>query len=119
VNTLGLSTEAFWFLVLVLCVLGTYVWRAIGTAIAARIHPDSPWNQWFACVAYGLLAALIARILVMPVGVLEQAPMFDRLLPMAVGFVLFFALGRHLLAGTLGATFSFLAFALARAHGIL
>lgn len=117
--TAGLGHAGYWVLVLVLCVLATYIWRALGIAIAARLHPDSAWNQWFACVAYGLLAALISRILVMPVGVLEHAPLVDRLAPLAVGFVLFFYFSRNVLAGTLGSTLSFLALALARAYGIL
>ena len=42
---------------LVLVSLSTYVWRAGGVAIAARIKPDGNLSQWFSCVAYGMLAA--------------------------------------------------------------
>ena len=44
---------------LILVSLSTYIWRASGVVIAARINPDGALSQWFNCVAYGMLAGLI------------------------------------------------------------
>ena len=104
---------------LFLAIAGTYLWRGMGTAIAARIDPESEMLQWVACVAYGLLAGLIARILVLPVGTLEQTELMDRLGATACGFILFFIFRRHIGVGTLSAAGIFMALVWARGQGIL
>ena len=80
-----------------------------GVAIAARIKPDGNLSQWFSCVAYGMLAGLISRIMLMPIGILAETPLADRLAALAAGFVLFWVFKRHMLPATLGATAVFLA----------
>lgn len=90
---------AIW-LVVGLCFLGTFVWRVLGTAVAAHIDPESAGFQWLNCVAYAMLAGLVARILLMPIGILAQTETFDRAMAMAAGFVLFVLLRRHVFAAT-------------------
>ena len=104
---------------LILVSLATYIWRAGGVLIAARIDPNGPLSQWFACVAYGMLAGLISRIMLMPIGILAETPLVDRLVALAIGFALFFALKRIMLPATLGATAAFLVLATLRAKGII
>ncbi len=97
----------------------TYLWRAIGTTIAAKIDPESDMFQWIACVAYGLFAGLIARIIVFPVGVLEQSAMIDRLGAMALGFLVFFLTRRNIFVATFTAAGVFLLVTWLRAEGVL
>lgn len=104
---------------LALVSLATYIWRAGGVAIAARIEPNSPITQWFSCVAYGMLAGLISRIMLMPIGILAETPLADRLAALAAGFVLFWVFKRHMLPATLGATAVFLALTTLRSFGYL
>ena len=94
---------------LALVSLATYIWRAGGVLIATRIDPTGPLSQWFTCVAYGMLAGLISRIMLMPIGILAETPLADRLAALAAGFVLFWVFKRHMLPATLGATAVFLA----------
>ncbi len=82
---------------LVGAILGTYVWRVIGVFFAARIDPQGAVFVWVTCVSYALLAALIARMVVMPVGPLVETPMPSRLLGIIVGLAVFFLAGRRLL----------------------
>lgn len=89
---------------LILVSLATYIWRAGGVVIAARIDPNGALSQWFACVAYGMLAGLISRIMLMPIGILAETPLADRLAALAAGFVLFWIFRRNLLPATLGST---------------
>ena len=56
------------WLLLGLCIVSTYVWRFAGTAIARHIDPESAVFRWIACVAYGMLAALISRMVLIPAG---------------------------------------------------
>ncbi len=104
---------------LILVSLATYIWRAGGVVIAAGIEPNSPITQWFSCVAYGMLAGLISRIMLMPIGILAETPLLDRLAALAVGFGLFFAFRRNMLPATIGATALFLGLTMLRAKGML
>jgi len=82
----------------------TYIWRALGVALGDRISPDSALFEWLSCVAYALLAGLMARIIIFPAGVLEDTPLVARLIAMALGFVVFFWLRKNFLAATLVST---------------
>jgi branched-subunit amino acid transport protein len=106
-----------WF-VLTLCIGATFIWRALGVGVASRIDPNGALFQWFSCVAYAMLAGLITRILVFPVGTLEQTETTDRVIAMAVGFVLFFAFNRNVFVGTIGAFMVFMALAYMRSSGM-
>ena len=107
------------WLLLVVVTLATYVWRGAGVMIAARIKPAGELSQWFSCVAYGMLAGLIARIVLLPVGILAHTHLVDRLVALGVGFVLF-ALGRRaMLPGVVGAVIMFSVLVALRDYGIL
>ncbi|MBB4284756.1 AzlD domain-containing protein [Roseospira goensis] len=77
----------------------TYGWRALGTALAGRLRADSAVMQWAGCVAHALLAGLLARMVVLPVGPLEETAVWARLAGVAVGVAVFFALRRNVLLG--------------------
>lgn len=107
---------AIW-LVAGLCFLGTFVWRVLGTAVAAHIDPEGAVFQWLNCVAYAMLAGLIARILLMPIGILTETPTFDRAMAMVAGFALFMLLRRHVFAATATAFVVMLILTMLRAEG--
>ena len=86
-----------------LCFLGTLIWRFLGAAFAAHINPEGAIFQWLNCVAYAMLAGLVARILLLPIGILGTTPTFDRAMAMVAGFSLFFILRRHVFAATITA----------------
>ena len=88
-------------LVLVLaCAAGTYLWRALGVAVAGRLDPNGEVFSWMACVALAMIAGLVARMLVEPVGVLATTTLLERLGATACALVMYFALTRrNLLAG--------------------
>ncbi len=75
----------------------TYFWRAAGVALSGRLRPDGAVIAWVGCVAYALLAALIARMIVFPIGPLAETTLFARLAAAAVAFALFFFLWRRAL----------------------
>jgi branched-subunit amino acid transport protein len=107
------------WLLLGLCVASTYVWRFAGTAIARHIDPDSAVFRWIACVAYGMLAALISRMVFIPAGTMAETVMADRLIALAAGFVVFFIFRCNFFAGTIGAFTIFLLLSGLRDSGIL
>ncbi len=91
-----------WVLVLA-CAAGTYLWRALGVAVAGRLDPNGEVLTWMGCVALAMIAGLVSRMLVEPVGVLATTSLLERLGATACGVVVYFALTRrNLLAGVVG-----------------
>nr|UOZ96229.1 hypothetical protein NCPCFENI_00121 [Cupriavidus sp.] len=68
--------------------LGTYAWRALGVVFSGRVRTDSEFFQWISCVTYAMVAGLVFRIVVLPVGLLAQIPLWARLLCLAVALVI-------------------------------
>ena len=80
-------------------VLATYVWRFAAVMISHRIEANHPIFEWFTCLAYGIIAALVARTLIFPSGMLALVPLWHRLIPMGLAFVGFYLLGKRLWVG--------------------
>ena len=97
----------------------TYVWRGAGAALASRIGVGGAAFEWFSCVAYAMLAALIARIILLPGGALSETPLIDRVGATFFGLVLFFAFRRHIFVGTAAGLAAFVALAFVRGEGWL
>lgn len=97
------------WLVLALAAVATYAWRAAGVVLSGRIDPTGAVFGWFSCVAHALLAGLVARMVVLPVGVLAETMLMDRLIAVGAGVALYLALGRNLLLATLAGTAVFVA----------
>ena len=89
-----------WLLVAV-SALATYAWRGAGVFVSGGINPNSALFSWLGCIAYATLAALISRIMFLPVGTLAETALSDRLLATAFAAAVFFGTGRNLFAGVL------------------
>lgn len=90
-------------------IAGTYLWRALGVAFSARIEPDGALFRWVSCISYAMLAALISRMTVMPLGSLAETPVTFRLGAMAVAIAVFFLARRGMLTGVVAGVGSFIA----------
>jgi len=85
---------------LAICALATYLWRGLGVLISGRIDPESQAFTWVSCVAYAMIAGLIARILVLPTGALAETTLLERALGSAAALGAYFWLTeRNLFAG--------------------
>jgi branched-subunit amino acid transport protein len=60
--------------------LGTYFCRAIGVLLARRVNQDSEIFRWLAAVTYAMVAALVVRMILMPLGLLASVPAWIRIL---------------------------------------
>ena len=96
-----MSDAGFALAALTVGALVTYAWRALGVLVAGRIDPQGRVIVWVACVAYALLAAVIARMIVLPLGVLAEMPLWARLLATAAAVAVWYALGRRILPAIL------------------
>ena len=58
--------------------LATFSSRFLGVISSEGIRETSKLFRWFNCLAYSTLAALIARTIIFPVGVLTDTSYFSR-----------------------------------------
>ena len=88
---------------LALCIMvgavASYMWRVLGVALSGRIDPDGPVVRWVGCVAYAVLAALIARMILLPVGSLADTSVVIRLAAAGVALGAFYLARRNLVIG--------------------
>ena len=70
--------------------LATYLSRFLGVLSSLKIKETSKIFRWFNCLAYATLAALIARTIIFPVGVLSDASYLSRLLVVLLSLGIFF-----------------------------
>lgn len=90
------------YLVLILVgFLPNEVWRALGLMVGRGVDEDSEVIIWVRAVAVAVLAAVIAKLTLVPPGALAEIPLAVRLSAMACGFLAFLAVRRSVFAGLL------------------
>ena len=94
----GLSSNII-FVILVTS-LATYLSRFLGVVSSEKIDATSKLIRWFNCTAYSILAALIARIVIFPAGVLEEAELWVRLIVITISIIVFFITKKNLVYPT-------------------
>jgi branched-subunit amino acid transport protein len=70
--------------------LATFLSRFLGAVSSQGIKETSKIFKWFNCLAYATLAALIARTIIFPVGVLNEAGYLTRFVVVILSLGLFF-----------------------------
>ena len=78
----------------------TYLSRFLGVVSSEKIKETSKWFRWFNCLAYSTLAALIARSIIFPVGVLSEADYLIRLIVLILSILIFYITKRNLVYPT-------------------
>ena len=70
--------------------LATFLSRFLGAVSSEGIKETSKLFKWFNCLAYATLAALIARTIIFPVGVLLDASYMSRFSIVILSLIVFF-----------------------------
>ena len=83
------------WLLLALCGAATYLWRGPGVLISAGVDPKGAAFTWVSCVAYAIIAGLVARMLVMPTGALAETTAPERMVGSAAALVAYFGISRR------------------------
>ena len=76
-------------LVILVTSFATYLSRFLGVISSEKIKKTSKIFKWFNCIAYATLAALIARMIVFPAGVLSESAIFLRFIVIMSAIILF------------------------------
>ena len=88
-------------LVILVTSFATYLSRFLGVVSSEKIKETSKIFKWFNCVAYSVLAALIARMVVFPAGELAESGIFIRLFVVAISVVMFLLTKKNLVYPTI------------------
>ena len=80
--------------------LATYLSRFLGVVSSEKIKETSKIFKWFNCLAYSTLAALIARIVIFPSGVLSEADYVIRIIVLIASILVFYVTKRNLVYPT-------------------
>ena len=75
--------------------LATFLSRFLGAVSSEGIKETSKLFKWFNCLAYATLAALIARTIIFPVGVLTDTSYLSRLVVVIFCLFIFFISKRN------------------------
>ena len=70
--------------------LATYISRFLGVITSKKIKETSKIFKWFNCLAYSTLSALLARIIIFPVGALAEVDYFIRFIVVFICLTVFF-----------------------------
>ena len=87
-------------LVILVTSFATYLSRFLGVVSSEKIKEASKIFKWFNCIAYATLAALIARMIVFPAGVLSESEIFFRFIVLISAIILYLATKKNLVYPT-------------------
>ena len=87
--------------IIIVTSLATYLSRFLGVISAERIKETSKMFRWFNCLAYSTLAALIARIVIFPLGALSDVDYVIRFIVVILSIGVFFLTKKNLVYPTL------------------
>ena len=69
--------------------VATFISRFMGAITSEKVSVNSKIFQWFNCVAYSTLAALLGRMIIFPAGVLAESELIIRLIVLITCVALF------------------------------
>ena len=87
-------------LVILVTSFATYLSRFLGVVSSEKIKETSKIFKWFNCIAYSILAALIARMVVFPAGELAESSIFVRLFVVTLCVLIFLFTKKNLVYPT-------------------
>ena len=88
-------------LAIVVTSLATFISRFLGAITSEKVSVKSKAFQWFNCVAYSTLAALLGRMIIFPAGVLADSDLIIRLMVLATCIGIFVLTKKNLVIPTI------------------
>tara|TARA_B000000557_G_scaffold213265_1_gene179555 strand:+ start:85 stop:411 length:327 start_codon:yes stop_codon:yes gene_type:complete len=89
------------FLAIIATSVATFISRFMGALTSEKVSVKSKVFQWFNCVAYSTLAALLGRMIIFPAGVLANSDLIIRLLVLIICVALFIVTKKNLVIPTI------------------
>ena len=85
--------------------LATFISRFMGALTSEKVSVKSKIFQWFNCVAYSTLAALLGRMMIFPAGVLSDSELLYRLVVLGFCISVFIRFKEYLVIPTVLSAF--------------
>ena len=80
--------------------IATYISRFMGALTSEKVSVKSKIFQWFNCVAYSTLAALLGRMIIFPAGVLAESDVIIRIVVVFICVIIFIMSKKNLVIPT-------------------
>jgi branched-subunit amino acid transport protein len=81
--------------------LATFISRFMGALTSENVSVKSKIFQWFNCVAYSTLAALLGRMIIFPAGVLDESTLIVRVFVLVICILVFIFSKKNLVIPTI------------------
>jgi branched-subunit amino acid transport protein len=81
--------------------LATFISRFMGALTSEKVSVNSKIFQWFNCVAYSTLAALLGRMIIFPAGVLDESNLLIRIIVLVICIIIFVVTKKNLVLPTI------------------
>ena len=81
--------------------LATFISRFMGAITSEKVSVKSRAFNWFNCVAYSTLAALLGRMIIFPAGVLAESELSIRILVLVICIFIFIYTKKNLVLPTI------------------
>ena len=81
--------------------LATFISRFMGALTSKKVSVKSKIFQWFNCVAYSTLAALLGRMIIFPAGVLADSELIIRIVVLIICIIIFILTKKNLVIPTI------------------
>ena len=78
--------------------VATFISRFMGALTSEKVSVKSKVFQWFNCVAYSTLAALLGRMIIFPAGVLADSTLTVRVFVLAICILVFIVSKKNFLS---------------------
>jgi len=88
-------------LAIIVTSLATFSSRFLGVLTSEKVSVKSKVFQWFNCVAYSILAALLGRLIIFPAGVLADSDLIIRLIVLITCVAIFILTKKNLVLPTI------------------
>ena len=88
-------------LAIIVTSLATFLSRFLGALTSEKVSVKSKVFQWFNCVAYSILAALLGRMIIFPAGVLADSDLIIRLIVLITCVAIFILTKKNLVLPTI------------------
>ena len=81
--------------------LATFISRFMGALTSEKVSVKSKVFEWFNCVAYSTLAALLGRMIIFPAGVLADSDLLIRIFVLLLCILVFIFSKKNLVIPTI------------------
>ena len=88
-------------LAIIVTSLATFISRFMGALTSEKVSVKSKLFQWFNCVAYSTLAALLGRMIIFPAGVLADSELIIRIVVLVICITIFILTKKNLVLPTI------------------